>query len=88
MKMYQNMTQCDKLIQDACKLNVSQKDKTEVEGCFKTMGEFRKQTEVCKTSSTNCTCWNSLIGDVKAVQACSKVGKLNLFFFYAKYEYF
>ena len=74
MKMYQNMTQCDELIKNACNFSLSGEEKTKMEKCFKVMGEFRKETEACKESATNCTCWNELVKDIKDVKACNNIG--------------
>ena len=74
MKVFQNMSKCDKLITEAC--NISLSGSEAVENCSKIMANFRQGAEACKNTSTNCTCWNTLVKDVQAVKDCN-IGKSN-----------
>ena len=77
MKVFQNMSKCDGLIKEACNFQLAGYESTEVENCNRVMGEFRKGADACKNSSTNCTCWNTLVKDVAAVKKCN-IGKFKL----------
>ena len=71
MRVYQNMTDCDKLIKEACNFKLSSNDSASLEKCNKVMGDFRKGAESCKKKSTTCTCWNKLVNDIKSVKDCN-----------------
>ena len=71
MILYRNMSNCDKLVKEACTFKLAGNGSADVEKCNKVMGEFRKGADSCKNSSTNCTCWNELVKDVKSVKNCN-----------------
>ena len=71
MKLYQNMSKCDKSIREACNFSLPGNQSSEVDDCNKVMGEYRIAAEACKNQSTNCSCWNTLVKEVPAVKKCN-----------------
>ena len=75
MKVFQNMSKCDKMIQTACDIKLEGNESSEVSACNKVMGEFRIGAESCKTKPSNCSCWTDLVKDVPSVRKCN-IGNL------------
>jgi len=71
VKLYKNMSDCDKLIQEACNFTLPASESAEVGKCNKVMGEFREGTEKCKTTPTNCSCWIAMEKDIQGVKKCN-----------------
>ena len=71
MKLYKNMSECDKLIQEACDVTLPTSESAEVGKCNKVMGEFREGTETCKKTPTNCSCWIAIEKDIQGVKKCN-----------------
>ena len=69
MEVYQNMSKCDKMIQQACTFDMSGSE--EVERCWQLMSKFRNDTELCKIGYKNCSCWSDLKAQKKNVSACN-----------------
>jgi hypothetical protein len=84
MEVFKNMSQCDKLITEAC--NISLSGSEAVENCSKIMANFRAGADACKSASTNCSCWNTLVKDVQAVKDCN-IGKSNFSVLGVSFEY-
>merc|ERR1712228_957520 len=71
VKLYKNMSECDKLIQEACDVTLPTSESAEVGKCNKVMGEFREGTETCKKTPTNCSCWIAIEKDIQGVKKCN-----------------
>ena len=69
---------CDKMIAEACNFSLPTSENTEVNKCNKVMGDFRRDTDACVTSSTNCSCWNNLVNDIQGVKDCN-IGRFKLY---------
>merc|ERR1712013_695814 len=74
MKVFQNMSKCDRLVSEACDIKLSTNESSDVAKCNKVMGEFRENADACIKTPTNCSCWNSLVKDVKSVKDCNIAG--------------
>ena len=80
MKVFQNMSKCDRLVSEACDIKLSTNESSDVAKCNKVMGEFRENADACIKTPTNCSCWNSLVKDIKSVKDCN-IGRLKFCMF-------